>query len=102
MFDWFKRNTDPADHAVDLTAAVERIQPVQGGPVDEAPRWAQKLIRFLVAKWPTLLNLLLLILEQATEKLSTADRADATIALNRYRNYTAGQFHRQAKALEAQ
>ena len=99
LFDWLKRNQDPATLAADLHVAVQIKQAEQTGA--EAPLWVHRLIRFLVSKWPTLLWLLISILEKATDNLSSEDRAEARWGMNRYRRHLEGKSEQIAKALEA-
>lgn len=94
-------NRKANEHAKDLILAVGAEQPRQAGVQDDHPTWAARLIRLLVSKWPSLLMLLLSIMEQATEKLSTEDKAEAMFGLRRYRRTVELSPKSVAKALEA-
>jgi hypothetical protein len=84
MLNWFARKKAErlgSDLQEAVAAEFPKHQSVEAG----VPHWVSLLVKFLVAKWPALLQLLLMILDKSM--IESPDAADAAQNIRKLQRY---------------
>lgn len=101
MWPFGRKKRQAADASGDLEVLVNTENPRQANPHADPPRWAQKLIRLFVSKWPSLVPFLLGIVSDSTAKLPTNDKLESAAAIDLLRWKIGDNPTAVALALEA-